>query len=190
MFEENTSFTSDKTSAEACDVRGLPKLSIGESFCRHRATDHECQLLFYLPQKRSNVHAEENVQCLWLQSRVFICSLRCSSRAPLSSWRLLLLREPVTSRTGSPSLWEPSSQDGGMLFLCPWKIYILLYSSSIVWNVRIHVVDGRRGDFSQLQNSWITSKRFIYGPEPPYFPHILLTCSCILHIAYVQHSFL
>lgn len=38
-------------------------------------------------------------------------------------------------------------------------IYILLYTSSIVCKVRIQVVDGRSGDFSQLQNSWITSNR-------------------------------
>lgn len=116
-------------------------------------------------------------QRLLLQSRVFFSSLRCF----VSFRRLLLLRESVTSRTGSSSLWKASGQDGGVLFFALRKyIHVSLYTSSTVCNVRIQVVDGRSGDCRNFksveplasQNDWKRSRLALCG-------HLLVkTCKC------------
>lgn len=105
----------------SCQIKQVPKRVTSEAFpnfptarvfAREHRTDHEYRRQFYLPKKYSNVHAEVNFQCLLLQSKVFF--LPCD--IPPSFRRLLLLRESVTSRTGSSSLWKTSGQDGGLLF--------------------------------------------------------------------------
>lgn len=68
----------DKTSAEACDVRGLPKLSIRESFCS-RTSDDRSRIskivLFTNEVFKSSRGSEFSVSLITVQS-VF-SSLRC-----------------------------------------------------------------------------------------------------------------
>lgn len=154
MFEENTSFTSDKTSAEACDVRGLPKLSIGESFCRRTSDDRSRMsiiVLFTTEAIKCTRGGDCSVSLITVQS-VYLFLAMFLSRSALAltpvapeGARDVTHRKPVPLENLEPR-WRH-------VVFYPWKIYILLYSSSIVCNVRIHVVDVRRGDFSQLQNS-------------------------------------